>query len=145
MPGTTSRGPLRAYAPHVAPDPVDPFAGDPDDPARALDALEDVERDPPLDPVEREDVLEDLQDLEVYEALLAPRGVRGLRVDCDECGEPHYVSFDLLRSGLRQLLDEGTSRRHEPAFSPDPAAYVTWDYARGFTDAVLAQDADGDA
>ncbi len=26
---------------------------------------------------------------------------------------------------------------HEPAFSPEPTDYVTWDYARGFTDAAL--------
>jgi hypothetical protein len=26
---------------------------------------------------------------------------------------------------------------HEPAFDPDPAQYVSWDYARGFADGVL--------
>ena len=26
---------------------------------------------------------------------------------------------------------------HEPAFSPDPAHYVSWEYARGYADGVL--------
>ena len=81
-----------------------------------------------------QDVLTDLTDLEVYRALLEPRGVRGLVVDCDDCHEAHFFGWDLLRSNLRHLLDEGQTRVHEPAFSPDPADYVTWDYARGFAD-----------
>jgi hypothetical protein len=120
-----------------APEPVDPFAGDPLDPARELAALDDDDADEPLDPQEREDLLEDLADLEVFEALLAPRGVRGLVVECADCGEPHWFTWDLLRGNLRHLLDCGTHRVHEPAFAPDPADYVTWDYARGFTDASL--------
>ncbi|MCW2622703.1 MAG: hypothetical protein JWL64_2305 [Frankiales bacterium] len=124
-------------------EPVDPFAGDPDDPTRELAALDpdEVEATPPLLPAEREDVLEDLQDLEVFEALLAPRGVRGLIVDCPDCQEAHYFDWDLLRGNLRHLLDRGTTRVHEPAFAPDPSAYVSWDYARGFSDAVLGDEA----
>jgi hypothetical protein len=121
-------------------EPVDPFAGDPHDPAHELAALDDLDEsavDEPLGPQEREDVLEDLQDLEVFEALLAPRGVRGLVVECGDCSDPHWFCWDLLRSNLRHLLDTGTHRVHEPAYAPDPAAYVTWDYARGFTDASL--------
>lgn len=118
---------------------MDPFSGDPDDPARELAALDDddVVESPPLTPTEREDVLEDLEDLEVFEVLLTPRGVRGLVVDCEECREPHYFGWDLLRGNLRHLLDQGTTRVHEPAFSPDPSDYVSWDYARGFADASL--------
>jgi hypothetical protein len=123
-------------------EPVDPFAGDPDDPAQELAALDDEDADlTPLLPDEREDVLEDLQDLEVFEALLAPRGVRGLIVDCTDCEQPHYFAWDLLRSNLRHLLDRGTTRVHEPAFAPDPAEYVSWDYARGFADASLSEQA----
>ncbi len=120
-------------------EPVDPFSGDPDDPARELAALDDddIAEAPPLTPAEREDVLEDLEDLEVFEVLLTPRGVRGLVVDCEECREPHYFGWDLLRGNLRHLLDQGTTRVHEPAFSPDPSDYVSWDYARGFADASL--------
>jgi hypothetical protein len=122
-----------------SPEPVDPFAGDPLDPVRELAALDEetAPADEPLTPQEREDVLEDLSDLEVFEALLAPRGVRGLVVECADCGEPHWYGWDLLRGNLRHLLDAGTHRVHEPAFAPDPADYVTWDYARGFTDASL--------
>ena len=115
--------------------PLDPFAGDPADPAAELD--DDDEAVEPLSPQEREDVLTDLADLEVYRTLLEPRGVRGLVVDCEDCHEPHYFGWDLLRGNLRHLLDEGQTRVHEPAFSPDPADYVTWEYARGFADGVL--------
>jgi hypothetical protein len=118
---------------------MDPFAGDPSDPASALDDSDDVEQAEPLTPAERQDVLEDLADLEVYEALLEPRGVRGLVVDCDDCRVPHYFDWDLLRSNLRHLVDVGESRVHEPAFDPDPADYVTWEYARGYVDGI--QDA----
>ena len=114
--------------------PLDPFAGDPADPAAALDDDEVIE---PLSPEEREDVLTDLSDLEVYRALLEPRAVRGLVVDCEDCHEAHYFGWDLLRSNLRHLLDQGQTRVHEPAFSPDPSDYVTWDYARGFADGAL--------
>ena len=121
-------------------EPVDPFSGDPYDPARELARLDDARDDlveEPLTPDEREEVLADLEDLEVFEALLEPRGVRGLVVDCSDCREPHYFGWDLLRANLRHLLDAGTQRVHEPAFEPDPADYVTWDYARGFSDASL--------
>jgi hypothetical protein len=123
----------------MTPEPLDPFLGDPDDPVRELAALDDADRpaEPPVTPQDREDVLEDLADLEVFEALLAPRGVKGLVVHCDDCDEPHWFGWDLLRGNLRHLLDAGTHRVHEPAFAPDPADYVTWDYARGFTDAAL--------
>ena len=119
-------------------EPLDPFLGDPDDPARGLDGDEPAVV--PVSPAEREDVLGDLEDLELFEALLGPRGVRGLVVGCDDCGVAHYLAWDLLRGNLRHLLDAGTSRVHEPAVAPDASAYVTWDYARGFTDASLADD-----
>lgn len=118
---------------------MDPFGKDPVDPAAALGADEPAE---PLSPAEREDVLADLEDLEMFRALLEPRGVRGLVVDCDDCGEPHYFGWDLLAGNLRHLLDVGESRVHEPAFEPDPADYVSWDYAHGFADGVLTADED---
>src|SRR5215210_6519831 len=113
--------------------PIDPFHGDPDDPAAEL-GDEDVE---PLSVDEREEIVADLADLDVFRALLEMRGVRGLVVDCDDCHEPHYFEWDLLRSNLRHLLDHGVTRVHEPAYDPDPAEYVSWDYARGFADGVL--------
>ena len=119
-------------------EPVDPFAGDPDDPARELAALDDeTQARVPLTPPEREAVLSSLEDVEVFEALLAPRGVRGVVAHCDDCAMPHVFAWDLLRANLRHLLDTGTTRVHELAYAPDPAQYVSWDYARGFADASL--------
>ena len=113
-------------------DPQDPFPVDPADAASELDA-EVVE---PLSPQEREDVLADLADLEIYQTLLEPQGVRGLAVDCEDCRQAHYFSWDLLRGNLRQLLDAGQTRVHEPAYNPDPSHYVSWEYARGYADGV---------
>lgn len=120
--------------------PPDPFAGDPEDPTRALDALDDSEDadDRPLDEEERAGLLSDLSDLAVYEALLAPRGIRGIVVDCPDCDDQHYHDWNLLRASLQQLLDMGRMRLHEPAYDPDPAAYATWEYCRGYADAVIA-------
>jgi hypothetical protein len=119
---------------------MDPFAGDPDDPASELSRLDSVEDLDPLEPLslrEREEVLAEIGDLDVFRTLLEPRGYRGLVVDCDHCEEPHYFDWDLLTGNLRHLLDEGRTRVHEPAFAPDPTCYVSWDYARGYTDGVL--------
>ena len=114
-------------------EPLDPFRDDPSDPANALDDPEDVV---PLSDEDRSDVEEDLADLEVYEALLAPIGIRGLVIDCEDCREPHYFDWALMRSNLRHLLESGRPRVHEPAFDPDPYHYVTWEYARGYADGV---------
>jgi hypothetical protein len=114
-------------------EPIDPFSGDPVDPAGELDA-DDLGDSLTVD--ERKDVLEDLADLEIYQALLLPLGFRGLVIDCEDCHQPHYFDWDLLRGNLRQLLESGRPRVHEPAFDPDPDHYVTWDYARGYADGV---------
>ncbi|MDQ1486588.1 MAG: hypothetical protein QOJ62_2281 [Actinomycetota bacterium] len=92
----------------------------------------------PLSEQDREEILVDLEDLEVFQSLLEPRGVRGLVVDCGECEAPHYFAWELLRANLQHLLDVGSIRVHEPAFDPDPADYVAWDYATGFADGVLS-------
>lgn len=134
-PGGACRG-RWVYGEGVHDEPIDPFNGDPADPAAGLD---DPGDDAPLDPlteVERQDVLEDLADLEIYQALLAPIGVRGLVIECEDCREPHYFDWDLLRGNLRHLLSSGRPRVHEPAYDPDPDHYVTWDYARGYADGV---------
>ena len=122
--------------------PADPFAGDPTDPVHELAALDpdDDQAQPPLTPDERESVVDDLSDLELFVALLEPRGIRGLVVDCVDCAEEHFFGWELLRGNLRHLLDHGTPRVHEPAFNPDPQHYVTWDYARGFVDGIEAAD-----
>ncbi len=114
--------------------PPDPFADDPCDPSAALEAVEPGQ---PLDAQERMAVEADLADLAVYEALLAHKGIRGLVVCCDECQQDHYHDWDMLRANLLQLLIDGTVRPHEPAYDPEPDAYVTWDYCRGYADASL--------
>ncbi|WP_026422453.1 DUF5319 domain-containing protein [Actinokineospora inagensis] len=120
--------------------PPDPFADDPDDPALAFDDDEPDEAGPPMSAQEREELVADLSDLAVYQALLEPRGVRGIVVDCGECEEPHYHDWALLAASLEQLLQDGNMRPHEPAFDPDPSAYVTWEYCRGYADGVTASE-----
>lgn len=115
--------------------PPDPFAGDPDDPAALLG--EDPDDEPELTDDERVGVQSDLQDVEMFRALLEPQGVRGLAMACSECGEEHYFGWDLLGGNLRQMIGDGRSGVHEPAFAPDPSQYVSWDYARGYLDGVL--------
>ena len=114
--------------------PQDPFAGDPNDPGAALGDDEPTQQ---LSAHEREDVLADLADLEVFRALLEPLGVLGMTMECGDCGEPHYIDWNLLQSNLRQLLHDGHPRVHEPAYGPEPEHYVTWDYARGYVDGVI--------
>jgi hypothetical protein len=119
--------------------PPDPFAGDPNDPAKVLG--EPVEE--PAQPVsadERTELSADLADLAVYEALLSPRGIRGVVVDCAECQDPHYHDWALLRASLEQLLNDGRMRPHEPAFDPNPADYVSWEYCKGFADGATATE-----
>jgi hypothetical protein len=115
--------------------PPDPFADDPDDPTKELpDDAEEAEQ--PISETEREELVEDLADIAVYQALLEPRGVRGIVVDCADCDEPHYHDWALLRASLEQLLNDGRMRPHEPAFDPNPRSYVTWEYCRGYADGV---------
>lgn len=142
MHGIRRQSPLRFGTVAAVPDdalPPDPFADDPNDPTLAL---EDNDVEEPLDDQERADLVSDLADLAVFQALLAPRGVRGIVVDCQDCGEYHYHEWDMLRANLEQLLNAGRMRPHEPAHEPDPNAYVTWDYCRGYADAVMAEDED---
>lgn len=115
--------------------PLDPFANDPEDPAAALGDPGDESA--PLSTTEREDVLADLADLEVFRALLEPLGIKGLTVDCGDCGKAHHIDWDLLHGNLRHLLDEGLPRVHEPAISAAPEDYVSWEYARGYVDGVI--------
>jgi Family of unknown function (DUF5319) len=123
---------------HVPPEPLDPFADDPLDPAaQLLPPVEDDLDEPPLTPQEREELVGDLAELEGFRALLEPRDVLGIVIECEDCGERHYMDWDLVLGNLRNLLLVGRTRVHEPAYSPDPARYVSWEYARGYSDGVL--------
>jgi hypothetical protein len=115
--------------------PVDPFLNDPHDPAAVLDSPEPIE---PLSDEERSEVLADLSELTEFRRALAPRGILGVAVECGDCGEQHYFSWALMAANLRALIGEGRTHVHEPAFEPDPDAFVSWDYARGYTDATKA-------
>jgi hypothetical protein len=116
--------------------PVDPFLDDPDDPAALLDAIEPA---PPLNEDELADVRADLAELAEFRAVLEPVGVDGIIVECADCGEHHFFGWDLMAANLNALLGEGRTHVHEPAYAPDPDAYVSWDYARGYADAVTAR------
>lgn len=113
--------------------PLDPFLDDPDDPAALLDPPEQLA---PLSAQERADVAADLAELAEFEAALGPRSVRGVVVECADCGESHYFSWALMSANLHALLGYGVTHAHEPAFDPDPDSFVSWDYARGYTDAL---------
>jgi Family of unknown function (DUF5319) len=88
----------------------------------------------PLGDEERELLRQDLVDVETLKELLGPRGIKGVVFYCPDCEEDHYLAWDLLKGNLEELLEQGESPVHEPAFDPDPDDYVTWDYARGFLD-----------
>ncbi|QSB04758.1 DUF5319 family protein [Natronoglycomyces albus] len=117
-------------------EPRDPFADEPgnfDDDSWRDDP--DGESEMPLNDVERAELQEDMEQLRLFEQVLQPRGMRGLVVDCADCDQPHYFAWGLLLSNLKHLLDHNATRVHEPAFDPNPDEYVSWDYAKGYTDA----------
>ncbi len=115
--------------------PLDPFFGDPADPAAALADLEDSDGiGAPLTPSEREDVLADIEDLDVFQALLA-QGLRGS--SSVDCGESHFFGWELMRSNLRHLLEVGRTRVHEPAYNPDICS-TSHGVRAGFADGAFA-------
>lgn len=87
-----------------------------------------------LDPEERELLQQDLVDVQTLKSLLGHKGIKGTVFYCPDCSEDHYLTWDLLTSNLAELLSQGESPIHEPAFEPDPDEYVSWDYARGYLD-----------
>ena len=113
--------------------PIDPFLGDPHDPSALLDDLDPVE---PLTEQDRREIAADLAELSEFESALSPHEILGIVVDCGDCGEQHFFSWALMAANLRSLLGYGRTGVHEPAAEPMPDSFVTWDYARGFTDAL---------
>lgn len=128
------------------PEPLDPFAGDPDDPAHELAALDDPDEEE-LEPtsISTEELIEELEEIELMQAALSPKGIRGLSVHCADCDLPHYFDWDLMRASARHIAEFGQPRVHEPAVAPDEAAYVPYAYARGYIDAILDGDDDESA
>lgn len=90
--------------------------------------------DAPLGEDERDALQQDLVDVQVLRDVLGPKGIKGAVFYCPDCDEDHFLTWDLLAGNLRELLDQGESPVHEPAFDPDPNEYVSWDYSRGFLD-----------
>lgn len=88
----------------------------------------------PLGEEERDALQQDLVDVQVLRDVLGPKGIKGAVFYCPDCDEDHFLTWDLLAGNLRELLDQGESPVHEPAFDPDPNEYVSWDYSRGFLD-----------
>lgn len=120
--------------------PIDPFADDPNDPVHELEALDDPEDDDESahrTVMSPEDLLEELEEIELMEAALLPKGVRGLAMHCHDCDVMHYFDWDLMRASARHIAEYGQPRVHEPAIAPDEDDYVPYSYARGYIDALL--------
>lgn len=113
-----------------------------DEPVDPVDPFEESEE--PIEEGERELLKQDLIDVETLRELLGSRGLKGVVFYCPDCGEDHYLGWDLLAGNLRELLQEGRSPVHEPAFDPDPNEYVSWDYARGFLDGYESYEEEED-
>ena len=95
-----------------------------------------------IDPEERESILEELEDLTSLRQMFEDRGFKGVMITCADCGEDHYYGWDMLKESLEFMLQTGEPRMHEPAFEPHPDEYISWDYGRGYLDAVGESDAD---
>lgn len=120
--------------------PIDPFADDPNDPVHELEALDDpleVEDSEHRTLMSHEELLEELEEIELMEAALLPKGVRGLCMHCPDCDVLHYFDWDLMRASAQHLAEHGLPRVHEPAVAPDEDDYVPYTYARGYIDALL--------
>jgi hypothetical protein len=104
------------------------------------DELEGFDDQEPLDDDERELLRQDLIDVQTLKSLLSPRGIKGTVFYCPDCSEDHFLTWDLLTSNLAELLSQGQSPIHEPAYEPDPDEYVGWDYARGYLDGYTSYE-----
>lgn len=111
--------------------PLDPFEGE-QDPTGDLHE----ENAEPLTAEERELVIHDLEDLDEFQRVLEPRGVRGICMDCAGCEQTHYYAWEIMRSNLMNMLQHDQSHVHEPPFNPRQEDFVTWEYASGYADAV---------
>src|SRR5437764_1428921 len=74
--------------------------------------------------------------------MFEERGFKGVMITCAECGEDHYYGWDMLKESLEYMLETGEPRMHEPAFEPHPDEYISWDYGRGYLDALGEAEAE---
>ncbi|MDV8024965.1 DUF5319 family protein [Rhodococcus sp. IEGM 1330] len=86
----------------------------------------------PISAAEAASARADLVDLHLFESYLAPVGVKGLAVWCDDCAKDHLHGWFQLRMALSQIL-AGLEPEH--AVLDDTASeteFVSWDFCRGF-------------
>lgn len=108
-----------------------------EDPTEAAGGNDDgSEQAHPLEGAEARDVRADLDDLAAMRAIFARQGVKGVVIDCPDCGENHFYEWELLKENLEYLLRSGEPRMHEPAFDVREDEYIEWDYGRGYVDAL---------
>jgi len=102
------------------------------------DAMDPTEPGEPIDlgPHERADIAADLEDLGSMRSIFSPQGVKGVVIECEDCGANHFYEWELLRDNLDHMLRTGEPRMHEPAFQVNEDEYVVWDYAKGYVDAL---------
>ena len=102
------------------------------------DAMDPIEPGEPIDlgPHERADIAADLEDLGSMRSIFSPQGVKGVVIECEDCGANHFYEWELLRDNLDHMLKTGEPRMHEPAFQVNEDEYVVWDYAKGYVDAL---------
>lgn len=105
-----------------------------------MDEEEDVR---PLDPDERRNIEDDLEDLTAMRSSFEARGMKGVVIACPDCGSDHFYAWELLRESLEHMLETGEPRMHEPAFEPKEEDYILWDYGKGFVDALAEAGLNG--
>ena len=100
--------------------------------------FEPQDEDQPIEltPLEREDIAADLEDLSAMRGVFQAQGVKGVVINCQDCGENHFYEWELLRDNLEHMLKTGEPRMHEPAFSLVEDEYIQWDYGKGYIDAL---------
>jgi hypothetical protein len=89
-----------------------------------------------MDPREAFVIKEDLADLARMRSVFEKHGIRGVVIECPDCGSDHFYAWDLLKESLEHLLGTGEARMHEPAFEPKEDQYILWDYGKGYVDAL---------
>jgi len=85
----------------------------------------------PFTPDELAAINADMTDVRIFEAILAPLGIKGLVVACDDCKSDHYHTWTELMQDLESWRDTGTATS-KPTNRSDHAGFATWDWCRGF-------------
>ncbi|WP_157108855.1 DUF5319 family protein [Corynebacterium aquilae] len=115
--------------------PLDPFANDPNDPAKLLDD-DDPQDYPPITDEEIAAAREDLQVVNQVRGVLSRRGVLGAFFMCDDCSDFHFYSWDLLVDCMKATIAGDTAPIHEHAPNQDTSRYVSWEYLLGYADGM---------